>query len=226
MSALPIQQKINKCIEEVKLVANRMPGVVILHDVRTWQVAWMSDWGLNTLNVTLEKLTSLSAEQYYGTYFNAEDSADYTPKILELLENDIDDKFCTVFQQVRVAKEADYAWHMSSSRVYLRDDENRPLLVITLAFPIDTMHHMTAKADRLLAENNFLRRNMKRFSSLSVRECEVLKLLALGKSSIETADELFISASTVETHRKNIKLKLITGAYYELCEYARAYDLI
>ncbi|RZM27378.1 MAG: response regulator transcription factor [Pedobacter sp.] len=186
----------------------------------------MSDWGLTQLNISLDYLTSLTAEQYYGTFFNAEDSADYAPKILRLLENDTDDEFCTAFQQVRVAAEADYKWHMSTSKVYIRDAKNRPLLVITLAFPIDTMHHMTAKANRLLEENNFLRKNIQGFSSLTTRERDVLRLLALGKSSTETAEVLFISQNTVDTHRKNIKQKLETSSYYELCKYARAYDLI
>lgn len=217
---------IERTIAEVAGLANKMPGVVILHDVRDWSVAWMSDRGLSQLNISLDYLTSLTAEQYYGTFFNAEDSADYAPKILRLLENDIDDESCTAFQQVRFAAEADYVWHMSTSKVYMRDTENRPLLVITLAFPIDTMHHMTAKANRLLEENNFLRKNIERFSSLTPREKGVLKLLALGKSSTETADALFISQNTVDTHRKNIKQKLETSSYYELCKYARAYDLI
>jgi DNA-binding CsgD family transcriptional regulator len=50
--------------------------------------------------------------------------------------------------------------------------------------------------------------------------------MALGKTSAETATQLFISTSTVETHRKNIKQKLDTNSYYEVCKYARAFDLI
>ncbi|WP_165500454.1 helix-turn-helix transcriptional regulator [Pedobacter psychroterrae] len=226
MKSNPTEEAIRKAISEVIKIADRMPGVVILHDVRDWRIAWMSAWGLKQLNVSLEELTSLTAAEYYSTYFNAEDSADYVPKILKLLENDKDDDFCTVFQQVRVAAEADYVWHMSGSKVYLRDDYNKPLLVITLASPIDAMHHMTSKAARLLEENNFLRRNLHRYSTLSGREREILKFLALGKSSGDTAELMFISQNTVETHRKNIKQKLNTNSYYELCEYARAYDLI
>ncbi|HKG06213.1 MAG TPA: helix-turn-helix transcriptional regulator [Pedobacter sp.] len=217
---------IEKAIAGVADVANKMPGVVILHDLRDWTVAWMSEWGLQQLNITLDEVTNFSSDYYYATFFNAEDSADYVPKLLKLLENDTDDEFCTCFQQVRVAQAADYVWHMSSSKVYLRDEHNKPLLVMTVAYPIDAMHHMTAKANRLLEENNFLRKNVQRFSSLTARERDVLMYLALGKSSVETAEILFISPNTVDTHRKNIKQKLDTGSYYELCKYARAYDLV
>ncbi len=220
------QEKISHCIAEVSSIADKMPGVLILHDVRDWSVAWMSQRGLDDLGITLDKLTSLTSEEYYGTYFNKEDAQDYVPKILAFLETDREGELYGCFQQVRLARDADWSWHFSSSKVYTRDNNNKPLLVITLAFPIDTMHHMVSKAARLLKENNFLRKNHRRFAALSEREREILRLMALGKSSTDTATELFISQNTVETHRKNIKQKLGTNDYYELSEYARSFDLI
>ena len=95
-----------------------------------------------------------------------------------------------------------------------------------MSFPIDAMHHMVNKAGKLIDENNFLRLNYNRYCKLSKREREVLKLMAFGKSSSETANELFISLGTVDTHRKNIRKKLETKSYFELCQYARSFDLI
>jgi DNA-binding CsgD family transcriptional regulator len=45
-------------------------------------------------------------------------------------------------------------------------------------------------------------------SDLSDREKDILKEIALGKTNKEIADNLFISAHTVITHRKNITKKL------------------
>ena len=47
-----------------------------------------------------------------------------------------------------------------------------------------------------------------KIEQLTVREKEVLKLIAEGKGSKEIADLLFISARTVERHRANIMQKL------------------
>jgi len=221
-----IEEKINQEIEKLKSVADSLPGVIIIHDLRDWSVAWMSDKGLKELNITLEEITSLSAEAYYSRFFNEEDSKDYVPKILGLLESNQVDEALTLFQQVRFSENANWLWHVSSTKILLRNDEGKPLLIITISFPIDAMHYMAAKAARLLEEKNFLRNNLHTFSKLSKREIEVLKLLALGKTSGDTADALFISVNTVETHRKNIKQKLNTNSYYELCQYARAFDLI
>lgn len=45
-------------------------------------------------------------------------------------------------------------------------------------------------------------------STLSSREIEVLRLIALGKINKEIAQELNISINTVLTHRKNLTAKL------------------
>ena len=55
---------------------------------------------------------------------------------------------------------------------------------------------------------------------LTVREREVLKLIAEGKSSREMADLLFISVRTVERHRANMMEKLNMKKTADLVKYA------
>ena len=57
-------------------------------------------------------------------------------------------------------------------------------------------------------------------SVLSPRECEVLQLLAEGKSSKEIATRLHISVRTADTHRRNIVRKLNLHSVAELTKYA------
>jgi LuxR family transcriptional regulator of spore coat protein len=45
---------------------------------------------------------------------------------------------------------------------------------------------------------------------LTGRECDVLRLVALGRSSKETALELHIAPCTVERHVENVRLKTRT----------------
>lgn len=217
---------ITNSIAEIAAVADKLPGVVVIHDLRDSSVAWMSDRGLSQLGVTLAEITSITAEEYYARYFNSEDSKDYVPKLLALLERNDPDEIYTFFQQVHFKEDEAWNWHMASTKILAHDALGKPLLIVTMAFPIDAMHHMAAKASRLLEENNFLRKNFYKYSRLSKREQEILTFMSLGKSSQQTADQLFISLHTVETHRKNIKHKLDTTSYFELCQYARAFDLI
>jgi RNA polymerase sigma factor (sigma-70 family) len=55
---------------------------------------------------------------------------------------------------------------------------------------------------------------------LSIREKEVLQLMAEGNSTKEIADRLFISVKTVESHRKKIMQKLNMFTVSELTKYA------
>jgi len=61
---------------------------------------------------------------------------------------------------------------------------------------------------------------------ISIREKEVLKLVALGMTNKEIAEKLFISSHTVITHRKNITAKLGIKTIAGLTVYALINKLI
>ena len=61
---------------------------------------------------------------------------------------------------------------------------------------------------------------------LSDREREVLRLLALGHTNQEIAQQLFISVRTAETHRAHIMQKLRLSSRAELVRYALAEGLL
>lgn len=62
--------------------------------------------------------------------------------------------------------------------------------------------------------------------NLTEREIEVLKLIAMEFSSPEIADKLFISLSTVETHRRNLFQKLNVKSAIGLTKYALKHGLV
>ena len=219
-----LEEAINKKIAEIAAVADDLPGVFIIHDTTDLSVRYMSPRGLKLLGTTLEELRSMKAE-YLDRYFNPEDVQNYLPKIVDFVHNNTEDAI-SFFQQVRFSEKTDWTWHLSAMKVLLRADDGSPVLTVTNAVSIDPIHHVTSKVSRLLEENNFLRSNYHNFIQLGKRECEVLKFIALGKSSTEIAEELFISVATVDTHRRNIKKKLKITSTYELSLYARAFDLI
>lgn len=74
--------------------------------------------------------------------------------------------------------------------------------------------------------NKNLNESKKSISGLTERETEVVKLIALGKTNKEMADELFISIHTVISHRKNITEKLGIKSISGLTVYAILNNLI
>ena len=59
-----------------------------------------------------------------------------------------------------------------------------------------------------------------------MRETEVLRLIALGFTASEMAEQLHPSRRTIETHRSHIYRKLGLGKRWELVRYALSRHLI
>ncbi|MFI5172697.1 MAG: response regulator transcription factor, partial [Chitinophagales bacterium] len=67
------------------------------------------------------------------------------------------------------------------------------------------------------SEFNTLNAELTRPIAFSDRETQILYLIAQGKTTREIADDLFLSANTVETHRKRmikrVRAKNIFGVF-------------
>lgn len=61
---------------------------------------------------------------------------------------------------------------------------------------------------------------------LSEREVEILRLIALGHTNGEIADELYLSVRTVESHRSHIQQKLRMSKRSDLVRYALERNLL
>ncbi len=218
-------EQLSRKLEAMRRIGDDLPAVVIIHNLQTQSVEYMSPAGQKRLNITLEELKAMGPE-YFTRFFNPQESAEYVPKILGMLQNDQQNGFVSFFQQVRASAAEDWSWYLSATTVYLRNEEGRPTHVITFALPIDPHHHITTKVNRLLEENNFLHRNKHIFAGLTGREKEILRLTALGHNSAEMAGILNISGKTVSTHRRNIKHKLNVQSNYDITRFALAFDLI
>jgi DNA-binding CsgD family transcriptional regulator len=220
-----LQQEIQKKISELKSLEQDIPAVIIIHNISDSTVVHMSQRGLDILGITMEELKKLGTE-YHNRFFNPEDAQDYVPKILGLLERNTSGEIVSFFQQVRPSAKHDWIWYSSSAGVFFRDEEGKPLLTITIAMPIDPKHHFTAKVEKVLKENLFLRSNKHIFAALTKREKEILRLMALGHNSFEIGELLHISQTTAATHRRNIRSKLNAQTNYDITRFAQAFDLI
>jgi DNA-binding CsgD family transcriptional regulator len=216
---------VKKALEDLFLFEKRVPAVFTVHDVRDLSLVYMSQRGLDLLGVTLSEIT-LSFQDYHSRFFNLEDAQHYVPIVTGLLERNNTEDVVTFFQQVRRSPEQEWRWYFSATKIFVRDLQEKPLLFMTLSLPIDPNSHMTSKVERLLKENEFLRKNHHLFSSLTKREKEILRYMTLGHSISELSSKLFISEATLLTHKRNIKRKLQAQSPYDLTRFAQAFDLI
>lgn len=220
-----LEARAKEKISTLQAFENEIPSVFIVHDLLTNRVVYMSKRGLEILGTTLQDIR-MSTPEYTARFFNQEDAVYYVPKILGLVARNETDETISFFQQVRASPQHEWEWYLSSTKVFLRDEEERPRLVITLAVKVDVEHPISVKVDRLLEENNFFRNNRHIYSTLTKRETEILKLMALGLSSMEISGKLHISEATANTHRRNIRNKIKAESNYDIARFARAFDLI
>lgn len=218
-------QIIDTKIAEVAATADDYPGVVIVFNTRADDVKYMSARGLRDLGTSMAELKALGAA-YYPKFFNPDEAHEYVPKLVDMMQRNDLNYIVSFFQQVRTGPDGAFELYLSTVKVLAQDSVGRPLLLICFSCPIDRESHVTSKVQRLLDENNFLRRHSATFALLTRREREVLRHMALGHSAPDTAKLLHMSVQTAETHRRNIRQKLNASSAFELGQYARAFDLI
>lgn len=221
----PLERNMAEKIAAIKDVEKEFPGAIIIHNLQDSTVVYMSKWGRDYLGVTNEELQQMGID-YHNRFFNPEDVKDYGPKIFDLLARNNDDEFVAYFQEVRRSPQHEWRWYLSATRIFFRNEMGNPLLTLTTALPVDAQHLIAAKAQRLLEENNFLRQNHHAFDQLTKREKEILRLMAMGVSSEEMAQQLHISETTASTHRRNVKRKLKIANNYDTIRFAQAFGLI
>jgi DNA-binding CsgD family transcriptional regulator len=96
--------------------------------------------------------------------------------------------------------------------------------IIEIRKPASEIANTIKSFKRALEENDFLKSNVEKYSSLTKREKEVLKLMSKGGKQKEIADELFISTHTLREHWKKIKQKLDVQTTNELIKYSIAFQ--
>lgn len=222
---IELEKAAQRIIKQFQEIEKHIPGVVIIHDLVDDSITYLSERGREILNVTLEEIR-LPHFDYHRRFFNPEDVPNFAPKVLGLLQRNEVSEMVTYFQQVRANEKEPWKWYSSSTKILLWDKDNRPILAVTIAIPIDAEHHISPKIERLVKENTYLREKKALFAALSKREKEVLGLLVQGHNSFEIAQLLNISEATAKTHRKNIRGKLNAESSYDLLQFAQAFNIV
>jgi DNA-binding NarL/FixJ family response regulator len=111
---------------------------------------------------------------------------------------------------------------------YLFKDSNKVEFIQAIATVAEGRKYFNNKVFDMLmmnSENNKQEENSET-SLLTIREKEVLKLIAEEYSSQEIADKLFLSVKTVNAHRRNLIQKLDAKNTAALVRYALKFGLI
>ena len=116
-------------------------------------------------------------------------------------------------------KGKDYVWQIGRTRVFKRNPDGTPLQFLNAAVVLNGELHSQNQMIELLKENKRLL-NENLVLKLTIREREVLRLLAKGECAKRISHKLNISESTVISHRKNMLKKLNVHSTASLVNFA------
>lgn len=221
---ITLRERIKLKIDSIARISEDLPSIIIIVNLRTKRVEFMSERGLKILKTTLQDLKDMGSS-YFEAFFNTDDSRNYMPRFFSMLEENHPENVFSYFQQVKARDEQEWGWYVTSTKVLMCDDDGNPYLIISAAHPAEELKGITYKIERLLDENRMMHEQFAKYAQLTKREKEIIVLLVAGNSSATIAEKLFISFSTVEQHRKNIKNKLSLKTLPQLVRFAQAFNM-
>jgi DNA-binding NarL/FixJ family response regulator len=107
---------------------------------------------------------------------------------------------------------------------YLLKNSSSAELIACINEALDGQITFSKEVKKIIAHPSM--NELKTIPPLTKREKEILRMIADGKTSIEIADELFVSPLTIETHRRNLMQKFEVKNVATLIKIATQQQLI
>lgn len=202
-------------------IGELLPGNLVLNNLKSGHNLFMNNRGCHTLGYEREELQMMK-DDYLQKFFHPDDIADLFRQWHAFMEAPDSERVIGFFQRVKTHRSDHWEWYFTTAK-FRKDDLSQ---TIFLAHSIRQLPQLVSRFERVIEEEVFYKKHYSRFDTLTKREKEILKAIALGETSKSIAERLHISQLTVDTHRKHIIQKLDTKCLPELIKYASVFRLI
>ncbi len=200
-----------------RLILDKIPAFIHIIDVRKDTIVWKNaEW--DRLFAQFKAGNRIDLATAFQSIIHPDDH-----ELLKASGNYFKNKSGTFFGgiiRIKYPGEDSWNWLVGLSRVISKDAEDRPLYTLAVFLDFTKATHTECQITEALHE--ILRRSNKAtLEKLTPREKEIIRLLVKGYSNNRIAQELYISHHTVESHRKNIRIKLNVKNTSELISLAK-----
>lgn len=203
-------------IHWLESVLHHVPAMIYSYDNNNKAVTWCNDRLAETVGFSSDEMTGMGME-FFRNIMHPEDF-----KLAAVAQQSFFNNKAQFGGLARIRKkgEIDYRW-LLGLEVPFTHDKNGRVVEIICAF-LDLTNAIDTNAQLSEALSAIMRRqNETLFNKLTPREKDVLGMAVKGLNNKEIAHSLNLSRYTVETHRKNIRLKLKVRNTSELVAIAR-----
>lgn len=217
LSALQKENELLKNrIQQLESILNHVPAILYTHQNSIKTINWCNRYMEEMMGYTLAEMNSLGLE-FFEQVMHPEDFELAVIAQQSFKENK--NAFGGVLRY-RKRNTDNWCWLVGLAVPYSYDEQGMVKEVIC-AF-LDLSNAMDTNDQLSVALREVLRRhNEELLHKLTPRERDVLKLAADGLNNKEIAESLNLSRHTIETHRKNIRVKLKVRNATELVAFAR-----
>ena len=217
---LLLEQQLNKKKISIEEIVEFALGYVSFNFRRNFKVIYVNKNVEDYFGISNDEIIDLG-DQFCQLYMHPSVLNNTIPKIINFGKNHQKGNAFVYFQKVRKSENEKFDNFIGITKVMKSHN-----CFITIAHPIACFNDMTNKINHLIDENDFLRNNYKKFTSLTKREIEIIRLIGKGQSRNCISESLNISIHTFDNHRKNIRQKLELKSASDLFQYITAFDLI
>ncbi|SEW04011.1 LuxR C-terminal-related transcriptional regulator [Chitinophaga arvensicola] len=203
-------------IHWLESVLHHVPAMIYSYDNNNKAVTWCNERLAETVGFSSDEMTGMGME-FFRNIMHPDDF-----KLAAVAQQSFINNKAQFGGLARIRKkgEIDYRW-LLGLEVPFTHDKNGRVVEIICAF-LDLTNAIDTNAQLSEALSAILRRqNETLFNKLTPREKDVLGMAVKGLNNKEIAQSLNLSRYTVETHRKNIRLKLKVRNTSELVAIAR-----
>lgn len=198
-------------------IAGLIPGWLHLNNIVNFRLEYMSKRMQEDLQTTLEQVQKEGVE-FIKRITHPETTERVVPQLMELVESQSDTRISSFYQYIKLPQQ-DYQWFLTTSK--LLDGK----FVISTTIPLAVLKDFDKNIIDVLNENVFLKSNLGKYHMLTKREKEIIKELIRGKTNLQIAEELNLSAFTIKTHRQNIYKKLEISNICDLVVFSKAFGI-
>lgn len=222
---LILGNNIERNVLSIEDVGDYIPGGVMVQDLKIMTNTYMNQYGCDYLRQSKESLLALGP-RFFDLFFPPEEMLIIKPEMRKFIMEGNADKVHSFFQRIRPDDETDYEWFHTTSRRYPGSELDSSLKIFHVAVKADMLSYIGRKLNDLVDVDIYVTKNYQLFATLSVREKQIIRLIAEGETSTRIADRLFLSIHTVNNHRKNILHKLGVTSISQLIRFATAFGII
>jgi len=181
-------------------------------------------YDLGSLNNLISGDTSSLLHKHFREPLSKEIVEKLVWEIANILKDKEQSAVYSFFYRSLCLDSSEAEWFLSSARLN-KCDKGLPKEVVIFSYDLQLLGDIKKRLYRVLENDEFFKEHFNKVSSLTKREKEIIKLLAIGMSNPEIAAAMYISGHTVNTHRKSINNKLVVKSIAGLMKFADVFEL-